>query len=251
MSGPVVDLDGIDLLVFDKDGTLIDFHAMWSGWAESLADDLERATGRSVREPLFALLGYDPATGRAHAGGGLIATPMARLRDLTATTLVAGGLTPDAAEDALAEAWHAPDPVALAHPLADLVGLLAAVRASGRRAAVVTSDDRAPTDRTLVALGLADLVDATVCADDGFPTKPAPDAVRHVCATLGVDPTRTAVVGDSPADLAMGRAAGAGLVIGVRSGVGSDADLGLADITLESVADLRSGLRRTREPERG
>ena len=29
-------LDGIDLVVFDKDGTLISFDAMWSGWAREL-----------------------------------------------------------------------------------------------------------------------------------------------------------------------------------------------------------------------
>ncbi len=36
--GVTVRLDGIDLVVFDKDGTLIDFGPMWSGWAETLAD---------------------------------------------------------------------------------------------------------------------------------------------------------------------------------------------------------------------
>jgi phosphoglycolate phosphatase-like HAD superfamily hydrolase len=50
-------LDGIDLVIFDKDGTLIEFHAMWSGWAATLADDLERATGLTIREPLYAMLG--------------------------------------------------------------------------------------------------------------------------------------------------------------------------------------------------
>ena len=34
--------DGIELVIFDKDGTLIDFHAMWGGWAETLAERLER-----------------------------------------------------------------------------------------------------------------------------------------------------------------------------------------------------------------
>ena len=35
--GPTDRLAGIDLVVFDKDGTLIEFHAMWSGWAADLA----------------------------------------------------------------------------------------------------------------------------------------------------------------------------------------------------------------------
>ena len=56
-------LDGIDLVVFDKDGTLIDFHAMWSGWARDLAAGLEAATGRDLRVPLYRNLGYDDATG--------------------------------------------------------------------------------------------------------------------------------------------------------------------------------------------
>lgn len=215
---------------------------MWSGWAEALADRLEGIAERPLRAPLFAMLGYDPAARRAHAGGGLIATPMSRLRDMTLGVLVAEGMNPGVATTALDTAWHSPDPVSLAHPLTDLVDLFTAIRASGRRSAVITSDDRAPTDRTLAALGVADLIEATACADDGIATKPAPDAVLHVCATLGVEPARTAVIGDSPADLAMGRAAGAGLVIGVRTGVGSAADLAAADLTLDSVADLRSAL---------
>jgi phosphoglycolate phosphatase len=215
---------------------------MWSGWAMRLADDLEAAAGRPVREPLYAMLGYDAATGRAHAGGALIATPMTRLRDLTAGVLRELGLTREEVAAALARAWHAPDPVALAHPLTDLADLLGAIHASGRRAAIVTSDDRAPTERTLEALGLGALVDAVVCADDDLPTKPAPDAVLRCCALLGTVPAHTAVVGDSPADIVMARRAGARLAIGVRTGIGIDADLADADVLLDSVASLRAAL---------
>jgi phosphoglycolate phosphatase len=231
-------LAGIRLVIFDKDGTLIDFHAMWSGWMDTLADDLELATGRPIRAPLFAMMGYDAATGRAHAGGGLVSTPMARLRDRTARVLAAAGVAPAAAEAALRTTWQAPDPVELAHPLVDLPRLLGGLRAAGRRCAIATSDDRAPTERTLQALGIAHLIDAVVCADDGVAAKPAPDTVTHLCRQLSVDPAETAVVGDSPADLAMGRSAGAGLVVGVRTGVGTERDLAAADLVLDSVAGL-------------
>jgi phosphoglycolate phosphatase-like HAD superfamily hydrolase len=83
------------------------------------------------------------------------------------------------------------------------------------------------------------MIDGLVCADDGVPAKPEPDMVLHVCAELGVSPAATMVVGDSPSDLRMGRAAGAGLVVGVLSGVGRRNELTpLADVIVPSVAAL-------------
>jgi phosphoglycolate phosphatase len=237
-------LDGIDLVVFDKDGTLIEFQAMWGGWVRTLAGDLERETGEALTEPLFDVLGVERETGRVRSHGLLAATPMSRIRDIV-TVLVrdrlptAGATSASAAEAAVARIWHAPDPVKLARPIGDLVHLLSELRGSGRRIAVATSDDREPTERTLAGLGIADLVDELACADDGEPVKPAPQAVLRLCANLGIAPDRTAVVGDSTADLAMGRAAGAGRVVGVLTGVGDRATLEpLADVVLDSIAEL-------------
>ncbi len=237
-----VRLDGIDLVVFDKDGTIIEFGAMWSGWATDLAATLTATTGRSVAEPLYAMLGFDPDTGVIASGGGLAATPMARLRDRTRDVLLASGVAEGDAERALEAAWHPPDPVALARPLTDLGTLFGRLRAAGCRIAVATTDDRDPTERTLVGLRVADLIDAIVCADDGIAVKPAPDMVLHLCAMLGVAPGRAAVVGDTAADLRMARAAGAGLAIGVLTGVGGRAHLEpLADAVIASVRELQPG----------
>jgi phosphoglycolate phosphatase-like HAD superfamily hydrolase len=231
--------DGIELVVFDKDGTLIDFDTMWSDWSSTLVRDVAAATDPSLENPLADALGLDPATARIIPGSPLAATPMGHLRDLTVDTLRRAGLSPTVAEAAVANAWDPPDPVALAHPLADLGQLLGDLRARGMRVAVATSDDRAPTEATLAGLEIDSLVDAIVCADDGLPIKPAPDAVLHLCQLLGVAPARTAVIGDSQADVAMGRAAGAGLVIGVLSGVGVHDELEpFADAIVSSIADL-------------
>ena len=126
-----------------------------------------------------------------------------------------------------------------AQPVTDLGALFAALHASRRRVAVATTDDREPTLRTLAALGLTTSVDAVACADDGRPAKPARDMVVHLCDQLGMRLDRTAVFGDSRADLAMGRAAGVARCFGVLTGVGTSAELApLADEVLESVADL-------------
>lgn len=236
-------LSGLRLVIFDKDGTLIHFDAMWAGWVADLAWRLEAACGRPVREPLFQALGFDAASGRVLAHGPLAAMPMARLRDLTVAVLRDAGLSPEAAESAMAAAWHAPDPVALARPLADLPALFRELRACGIKIAIATSDDRAPTEATLAGLGVAHFVDALVCADDGVPVKPAPDMALKICDLTGVPPPQAVVVGDSVADLQMGRAAGAGLVVGVSSGVSSAKELQPhADIVLSSVAALASSV---------
>jgi phosphoglycolate phosphatase len=50
------------------------------------------------------------------------------------------------------------------------------------------------------------------------------------------------VVGDTAADLQMGRAAGAGLIVAVLTGVGGRADLApLADVMITSVEEFEVG----------
>ena len=238
-AGPPDLLAGIDLIVFDKDGTLIDYDTMWGDWSAGLVRNVADATDPALADPLADALGLDPMTSRIIPGSPLSGTPMGQLRDLTAATLRRHGLSETVVETAVNEAWDPPDPVALAHPLTDLGWLFETLHARGIQVAVATSDDRAPTEATLAGLDLAALVDAIVCADDGLPIKPAPDAFLHLCGLLGVAPERTAMVGDSVMDLQMARAAGAGRVIGVLSGVGVRDELEpLADAVIASIGDL-------------
>jgi phosphoglycolate phosphatase len=232
-------LEGIDLMIFDKDGTLIEFHLMWGGWVDQLANRLEAASGLGLREGLYALLGVDLETGLVHAHGLLAATPMSRIREAVVAFLADAGAAPDRADKAVDQAWDAPDPVALARPVTNLGPLLVRLRPRVGLFAVATSDDRDPTIRTLESLGIAAEFADLACADDGFPNKPAPDPVLRLCERLGVPPDRTAVVGDSPADLRMGRAAGVARTIAVLTGVGDLATLEpLADMVLRSIEDL-------------
>jgi len=229
----------IQTIVFDKDGTLIDFNAMWGDWITDLARHLEAAAYIAIAPQLFQAIGFDSVTGAIAPGGPLAVSTMAEIRALAGEVLRAAGLTPASAAAALQAGWYIPDPVALAQPLANLPALFGAVRARGLRIAVATTDDRAPTLATLEALGVAPLVDALACGDDGRPIKPAPDAILALCHELGIAPAQAAMVGDTTADLRMGRAAGVGLNIGVLSGVGSAALLApLADVLLPSVAEL-------------
>ncbi len=232
-------LDGIDLVVFDKDGTLFDFHAMWGGWAEELGRRLDGATRRPVAGDVFATIGFDPSSGHVRPGTPLAIGTMAEIQEIVAAVIRRWCPSVAAARLAVEAAWFVPDPVATAVPLTDLGRLFGVLRASGRTIAIATTDDRAPTEATLRGLGLRGQVAALACGDDGIGVKPDPRMLLALCETTRIQPARTAVIGDTVADLAMGRAAGAGRVIAVRSGVDDDAHLApLADLVLGSVAEL-------------
>ena len=204
-------LDGIDLVVFDKDGTLIDFHAMWGGWAAELGRRLDGATRRPVAGDAFAAIGFDPSSGRVRSGTPLAIATMAEIREVIAAVVRRWCPNVAAARRAVDAAWFVPDPVSTAVALSDLPALFGRLHESDRTIAVATTDDRAPTEATLRALGIRDTVSALACGDDGIGVKPDPRMLLALCEVLRVPPERTAIVGDTVADLTMGRDAGASL----------------------------------------
>ena len=69
--------------------------------------------------------------------------------------------------------------------------------------------------------------------------EPEPGMVHAFARATGVAEADIAVIGDSPRDLHMARAAGAGLVVGVLTGTsGAETLAPLADHVLDSIATL-------------
>lgn len=230
-------------IIFDKDGTLIDFDAMWGGWTLYLAEQLKQASGLDVRDALCTAFGYDQMTRKVSAQGVLAASPMAKLQQLTVAVLQTQGLSAAEAQRVVAAGWCIPDPVMLAKPCTDLRRLFHSLHKQDIQIAIATADDRAPTQALLEAFDIDEFVATMVCADDGIPSKPAPDMVQTICGRLHVDPSKVLVIGDTISDMKMARASGAGLAVGVLSGVSSARDLiPHADVILDSVDDLHAYL---------
>lgn len=80
----------------------------------------------------------------------------------------------------------------------------------GLRRAIITRNGSHAVDHFLAA---SSLQFEKIVTRDFLPCKPAGDPLLHVAETLGVDPARTVMVGDSKDDLACGRAAGAHTVL--------------------------------------
>jgi phosphoglycolate phosphatase-like HAD superfamily hydrolase len=242
-------------IIFDKDGTLIDFDSMWGSWTLHLADRLQAAIGVDIRQDLCDCYGYDIARRKIVPDGSLTCTPMWRLHELMVEVVTSFGIPSIEASCAVAKAWHVPDPVTLAKPFTDIRKLFLNIHQLGIKIAIATTDDRQPTQAMLGAFGVKDLVATMVCADDGVKAKPAPDMVTTICQRINVDPCHVLVIGDTVADLQMARSAGVGYVIGVLSGVGSLANLTpLADLLIDTIDTLQGSFihkepAQTQQPE--
>jgi phosphoglycolate phosphatase len=235
-----------DLVIFDKDGTLIDFEYAWGRQTVEAVERLvETVKGDNrLRQDLYRSLGYDPQGHRTAATGPLATASIGKLCTIAAVVLYQHGFDWDEAEAHSRgpfEAGLTSIPLTeLVRPTADLKSLFGDLRQANVRIAVVTTDDRSPTQETMALLGIADQLDFLACGDDQIPLKPAPDAVLNACAHLGTQPAQVLVVGDTITDMVMARRAGAGCRAAVLTGVGGQDSLAAyADVVLASVADIR------------
>ena len=225
----------IELIVFDKDGTLVELHAPWGRWAEKVGEALAALI---PPQQFLSRIGWDTATRRIMPETPLAIASAATLQAVIATWLYEAGLGWTAAMSR-ATAVTTETAAPLAPPVCALQPLFATLAARGLKLAVVTSDDRAGVERDLGPHGVVHYIDPIIGGDAGLATKPAPDMLLAACVAAGVVPARTMVVGDSLADMWMGRSAGAALVVGVLSGAGTAAVLvPHADMVLPSVAEL-------------
>lgn len=228
-------LNSIRGILFDKDGTLIDFNRTWFGIIMTLA---RRAAGDD--EPAARRLaeqgGYDWQQQRFVGGSVVAAGTVADLVDLWHP-----GLREPDRRDRIA----AYDSVAVeegARSAAGIAGLheaLADLTRQGFLLGIATNDSEAGARATATALGLTGFFSTIIGYDSVARPKPWPDQLVLFADTTGLTPAAIAMVGDNNHDLEMAHAAGAGLAIGVLSGNSTRAELSpRADIIVDSIADL-------------
>lgn len=182
------------LVIFNKDGTLIDFNSMWGGWVESQAWKLEASVKLPIRDHFYSAMGYDWTRRSVTRFGALSTLPKRELGKVAVDVLVSNGMALAAAQRAVRDCWSYPDPVMTCRPLADISDIFRTIKQMGIKIAIRTTDSRECTKETLAHLKLTELVDDMVCGNDGLPAAPAPEQVWALCNSLGVGAYNTVMV---------------------------------------------------------
>ena len=86
--------------------------------------------------------------------------------------------------------------------------MLEALRANRVPMGIMTGKGRDTADITLAELGWTNLFNAVITGDESPKPKPAPDGILMAAHQIGVRPTNCVFVGDAPADIQAGKAAG-------------------------------------------
>ncbi len=228
-------------IVFDKDGTLIDIQASWvSAGLEVAGLMCEHAAAPERINELLDSAVFDRARGRLAPESEWAAGTTESLLEGWADLLELDRRLLPSMLDAMCD--HA---VRNVTPLADLDRVLDRLAALEMSVGVTTMDTEAAAIGCMQRLGVFERLHFVCGCDSGYGHKPGPGMVEAFCRARDLSPQQVIVVGDTPHDMRMGRAAGAGLVIGVTSGVGDRAVLEpLADALADDVSQVPSLVSR-------
>ena len=124
----------------------------------------------------------------------------------------------------------------ICHPFPGAVELLSDIIKAGKKNYMYTHRDTSLYP-LLEKAGMSGLFEDMVIASDGFPSKPAPDAIEHIVAKHGLIKCETAMVGDRQIDI------DSGINAGVRTIAycdGSGAEIINSDFVARNMNELRS-----------
>jgi phosphoglycolate phosphatase len=223
-------------ILFDKDGTLLDFAKSWEPVNRRCA--LYAADGNvELADQLMRACGMDPETG-VTTGDSLFAA--------SSTGEIAAGMIEAGAKRPLDDLIHHFDRFFLegaanAVPLADLRKVFLSLRERGLKLGIASSDNEASIRRMAEGQHILPMLDYIAGYDSGHGVKPNPGMIQGFARECELELSEIAMVGDNAHDMHMARNAKAGLAVGVLTGTGAEATLSsFADHVVGSIEDLEA-----------
>ncbi|QHS23785.1 HAD family hydrolase [Virgibacillus sp. MSP4-1] len=213
----------IDGILFDKDGTLLDFAELWLHWARqwmnNLIEDVQEVElDVSV---LGSTIGLDLDQNMWDPAGPLAIGSMDDLDTLLSFCLYEKGIPWNEATAIVVHNRESADTSIKLEdclkPIKGLTTFLDQLHSASIPLGVVTSDDTGRARDHLDGLGISDYFGCVIGHDAVQRGKPFPDMALKACEQLQIQPEKTLIVGDSNGDMVTGKNANLLAGIGIVS----------------------------------
>ena len=208
-------MKNIEAIIFDKDGTLMNFDAFWVAVSIKAIQDILKQTDKAdipVDEILESFGVHDSIT---DIDSVLCKGTYEQMGQIVHRILSQHGraLPCDTVVSMVIDAYnrHA-DAGDIAPTCPDLAKVLTELQNRGIKLAVVTTDNPPITRKCLQKLGIEALFDKIYTDDGVTPTKPDPFCVYDFCQLTGVKKENVLMVGDTMTDVLFAQNAGIAVV---------------------------------------
>jgi len=223
-------------VVFDKDGTLLDFNRTWLPIYRYAVHEFA-AGDAGLAEQLLVQHGFDTQRNQFQGGSLLAAGNNQQIAEEWARQL-GKPQEVEALSQRLNQIFHERGAIE-ATPVANLASTLRQLKAAGLKLGVATADSHQGILNTLQSFEVLQEFDFLAGYDSGHGVKPEAGMVQAFCLQMGLQSEAVVVVGDNCHDIEMGRNANAGLCVGVLTGTSKRSELeAIADIVLDDISTL-------------
>jgi phosphoglycolate phosphatase len=227
-------------ILFDKDGTLLDFDKTWEP-VNRKASLFAAAGDELLADRLMVICGMDPLTGKVSAGSLFAAAAPSQIA--AAMSNAGAPFEPEELTRHLDRFFVEGAENAVA--VTDLPALFSRLKNRGLRLGIASSDNEASIRAIAERMAIMPYLDYIAGYDSGHGIKPQPGMIDGFAASQGIAVGEIAMVGDNTHDLHMAHNARAGLAVGVLTGTsGIEALQSDADYVLGSIEELEALLDR-------
>jgi phosphoglycolate phosphatase len=232
------------LVIFDKDGTLLDFKQTWLSIIGDLlkAIDVYQPMTDTLRKRIEDALGIHVEKGEIDGYGLLAMGTFSECNAVLTYCLYMEGQRWDRAQhivDAVGkEVFSSVKREQNVRAAPGAITLLKTLKSRGILTAVATNDKRSDALIDMDFIGAAPYIDLVVGADSVENAKPAPDMVDLICREFGKSSKESVLVGDTIMDALLGKNSGVMLTIGVTGIVPKEVLKQHVDVVISSLEDI-------------
>lgn len=237
----IYDIDGI---LFDKDGTLLDFHTLWMEWSKDIIDAicLKMNLQQVHQKEMATSIGVDWQEDSWDVEGPLAIGTTQDLITLLAHQLYVLNIPWNTAFKLVTDTFIEVNRLDnWKKRVKEMPGLKRFVKKCYERnlhLGVVTSDDHEYAVKHLKQLGIHSYFQAFIGGDQVTHGKPFPESAELACAQMNVNPRRMLVIGDSDGDMVLGNNIRAMANIGVVSNTNETKHFHHADHLIRSYDEI-------------